>query len=142
MVVVNVVMMVRYRFSIHALILNRVTVCTTVLGSLLVLLIYLLFSFHRRLSVMPYHSLSLVSIILFIYAKDALSAPLSRLFTAMLRHGIVPDTLRDCIIVSITKPGKDPSDSYRPITLAPILSKVFEWCLVFQFQSCFITSSL
>ena len=26
----------------------------------------------------------------FIYAKDALSAPLSRLFTAMLRHGIVP----------------------------------------------------
>ena len=91
---------------------------------------------------MPYHSLSLVSIILFIYAKDALSAPLSRLFTAMLRHGIVPDTLRDCIIVSITKPGKDPSDSYRPITLAPILSKVFEWCLVFQFQSCFITSSL
>ena len=80
----------------------------------------------------------------FIYAKDALSAPLSRLFTAMLRHGIVPDTLRDCILVPIPKPGKDPSssDSYRPIALAPILSKVFEWCLLFQFQSCFITSSL
>ena len=31
--------------------------------SLLVLLINLLFSFHRRLSVMPYHSLSLVSMI-------------------------------------------------------------------------------
>ena len=80
----------------------------------------------------------------FIYAKDALSAPLSRLFTAMLRHEIVPDTLRDCILVPIPKSGKDPSSSYsyRPIALAPILSKVFEWCLLFQFQSCFITSSL
>ena len=80
----------------------------------------------------------------FIYAKDALSAPLSQLFTPMLRHGIVPDTLRDCILVPIPKPGKDPSssDSYRPIALAPILSKVFEWCLIFQFQSCFITSLL
>ena len=62
----------------------------------------------------------------FIYAKDALSAPLSRLFTAMLRHGIVPDFLRDCILVSIFKPGKDPSssDSYRPVALAPTLSSV------------------
>ena len=99
---------------------------------------------------MPYHSLSLVSMMAlylcnhFIYAKDALSAPLSQLFTAMLRCGIVPNTLRDCILVPIPKPGKDPSssDSYRPIALAPILSKVFEWCLLFQFQSCFITSSL
>ena len=72
----------------------------------------------------------------FIYAKDALSAPLSRLFTAMLHHGIVPD--------SFLKPGKDPffSESYRPIAFAPTLSKVFELCLLFQLQSCFITSSL
>ena len=34
------------------------------------------------------------------------------------------------------------SDSYRPIALAPSLSKVFEWCLLFSFQSCFVTSSL
>ena len=57
-------------------------------------------------------------------------------------HGIVPDTLRDCILVPILKPGKDPSssDSYRPIALAPILRKVFELCRLFQFQSRFITS--
>ena len=63
---------------------------------------------------------------------------------SQLKSGIVPDTLRDCILVPIPKPGKDPSssDSYRPIALAPILIKVFEWCLLFQFQSCFITSSL
>ena len=75
----------------------------------------------------------------FIYAKDALSEPLSLLFTAMLHHGIVPDSLRDSILVPIPKPGKDPSssDNYRPIALAPTLSKVFEWCLLFEFQSCF-----
>ena len=61
-----------------------------------------------------------------------------------LRHRqnhIVPASLRDCILVPIPKPGKDPScsDNYRPIALAP---KVFEWCLLFKFQSCFITSSL
>ena len=62
----------------------------------------------------------------FIYAKDALSAPLSWLITAMLRHGIVPDSLRDCILVPILKPGKDSSssDSYRPIVLAPTVSSV------------------
>ena len=39
----------------------------------------------------------------FIYSKDALSAPLSRLFTAMLRHEITPDSLRDCVLVPIFK---------------------------------------
>ena len=68
----------------------------------------------------------------FIYAKDVLSTPLSKLFTAMIRHGTVPTPLRDCILVPIPKPGKDPScsDNYRPIALAPTLSKVFEWCLL------------
>ena len=60
----------------------------------------------------------------FIHAKDVLSIPLSKLFTAMIRHGVVPASLRDCILVPIPKPGKDPScsDNYRPIALAPTLS--------------------
>ena len=80
----------------------------------------------------------------FIHAKEVLSDPLSKLFTAMLRHGVIPDSLRDCILVPIPKPGKNlsSSDSYRPIALAPTLSKVFEWCLLFNFQSCFVTSPL
>ena len=80
----------------------------------------------------------------FIYAKEVLSTPLSKLFTAVIRHGTVPTPLRDCILVPIPKPGKDPScsDNYCPIALAPTLSKVFEWCLLFKFQSCFVTSSL
>ena len=75
----------------------------------------------RSLSLASMHDGSMFMSNHFIYAKDALSAPLSRLFTAMLRHGIVPDFLRDCILVPIFKPGKDPSssDSYHPIALAP-----------------------
>ena len=67
----------------------------------------------------------------FIYAKEVLSNPISKPFTAMLCHGIVPDPLCDCILVPIPKSGKDPSssESYRPIVLTPTLSnyKVFEW---------------
>ena len=55
----------------------------------------------------------------------------------MIPYGIVPTPLRDCILVPIPKPGKDPScsDNYHPIALAPTLSEVFEWCLLFKFQS-------
>ena len=80
----------------------------------------------------------------FVHAKEVLCVHLSKLFTAMIRHGIVPASLRDCILVPIPKPGKDPSnsDNYRPIVLAPTLSKVFEWCLLFEFQTYFVTSPL
>ena len=51
----------------------------------------------------------------------------------MLCHGYIPECLRDCIL----KPGKDPSnsDSYRPIALAPTLSKVFELNMAEQLVS-------
>ena len=80
----------------------------------------------------------------FIYASSSLTEFLSKLFTAMLRHGYVPQCLRDCIMQPIPKPGKDPSDSdsYRPIALAPTLSKVFEWCILLEFSSSFTTSPL
>ena len=49
----------------------------------------------------------------FVHAKEVLCVNLSKLFTAMIRHGIVPASLRDCILVPIPKPGKDPSNSDR-----------------------------
>ena len=69
---------------------------------------------------------------------------LSYIFTAMLRHGYVPTSLRDCVLRPIIKPGKDPSDSdsYRPIALAPTLSKIFEWCILIDHGAAFMTSSL
>ena len=80
----------------------------------------------------------------FICASPVLPELLSNLFTAMLLHGYVPDSLRDCILQPILKPGKDPStsDNYRPIALTPTLSKVFELCLLTQFRPMFTTSSL
>ena len=58
------------------------------------------------------------SLIIFnICASSSLASPLSKLFTAMLRHGYVPDCLRNYVLQPILKPGKDPSDSdsYRPV---------------------------
>ena len=62
----------------------------------------------------------------------------------MLRHGFVPSSIRDCTLHPILKPSKDPSksDSYRPIALAPTLSKVFEWCTLIIYQENLITSNL
>ena len=80
----------------------------------------------------------------FILAKDILSKPLSDLFTTIIRHGYVPNVLRDCILQLIPKPGKDPtcSDNYRPIALAPTLSKVLEWCILLTYEGYFSTSPL
>ena len=39
----------------------------------------------------------------FIYAATPLSKPLSKLFTAMLQHGYVPESLRDCVLQPIVK---------------------------------------
>lgn len=77
-------------------------------------------------------------------AAPVLTSFLSNMFTIMLRHGYIPKCLRDCVLQPIPKPGKDPSDSenYRAIALAPILSKVFEWCLLLDNKSAFSTSSL
>ena len=74
---------------------------------------------------------NLTPIISYACAATSLSVPLSKLFTAMLRHGYVSKSLRDCVLHPMVKPGKDPcdSDSYRPIALAPTLSKIFEWCI-------------
>ena len=80
----------------------------------------------------------------FICASPVLKEFLSNLFTAMLRHGYVPSSLRDCILQPIPKTGKDPSnsDNYRPIALAPTLSKVLELCLLNEYRSAFATSAL
>ena len=66
---------------------------------------------------------------------------LSELFTVILCHGYMPESLRDCTLVPIPKPFKDPTLS-EPIALAPNLSKVLDRCLLSQFGYCFITSDL
>ena len=61
-----------------------------------------------------------------------------------MRHSYLPADLRNCILKPIPKPHKDPtsSENYRPIALAPILSKILEWCILIQFNNYFVTSPL
>ena len=53
--------------------------------------------------------------------------PLSLFFTAVLRHGHMPQCFQDSVIVPVPKAKKDPSKSlnYRPITLSSSFSKIF-----------------
>ena len=81
---------------------------------------------------------------LFVVAAKVLAAPLAKLFTVILKHGYMPQLLRDCILVPVPKPNKNAtcSKSYRPIALAPHLSKVLEKCILMQYSSFFATSDL
>ena len=77
-------------------------------------------------------------------ASPVLTSFLSDFFSVILHHGYMPKLLRDCVVVPIPKPHKDPSlsDNYRPITLAPNLSKVLERCILQTYSSSFITTDL
>lgn len=61
---------------------------------------------------------------------------LTILFNAVLRIGTFPSQWKVATIIMILKPGKQPNivDSYRPISLLPILSKVFERILLLKLQ--------
>ena len=78
-----------------------------------------------------------------ILASPVLSSYLATFFTIVLRHGYMPAALCDCTLVPIPKPRKDPtlSDNYRPIALAPNLSKVLERCIL-MYSKHFATSDL
>ena len=79
-----------------------------------------------------------------ILAQPAIELFVADLFTSILRHGYMPSVLRDCILVPIPKGNKDPtlSDNYRPVALAPTLSKALEWCILLSYPSYFSTSDL
>ena len=81
---------------------------------------------------------------LLIIASPVITDFYSHLFTAIFRHGYMPKSLRDCVVIPVPKGKKDPtlSDNYRPITLAPNLSKVLEWCFVLKYRSFLVSSDL
>ena len=75
-------------------------------------------------------------------AAPVLDEFLSKFFTVIIRHGYMPQLLRNCTLIPIPESGKDPSqsDNYRPIALAPNLSKVLEWSILLQLGSYLSTS--
>ena len=64
------------------------------------------------------------------------------LFTTLVRHGCMPDSIRNCALVPIPKGHKDPSENfnenYRPITLFLTLSKLLEWSILLQYSEFFV----
>ena len=53
---------------------------------------------------------------------------LSSILTLCLRYGIIPDTFFHGILIPIYKKGKDPqaANSYRPVTLSVVMTKILE----------------
>lgn len=60
----------------------------------------------------------------------------TQIFNAILRLGSFPDTWKVAQIIVIPKPGKPPEEitSYRPISLLPIISKLFEKLFLARLQ--------
>ena len=84
-----------------------------------------------------------------ISAEHYFNAPLSlfdrlqHLFSQMLLHGFVPSQFQRGTIVPIVKDrhgDQGDMNNYRGITIAPIMSKVFEYCLSTIFQAYLTTS--
>ena len=71
------------------------------------------------------------------YASTLIAKPLSSLFTAILRHGYMPECFRDSIIVPIPKGSKD-----CPIALSSNFSKILEKMILSLYQPFFSTSLL
>lgn len=64
--------------------------------------------------------------------KEHIKIPLCFIVNQMLQQGVYPNLLKKSIVIPIFKGGnnkKDP-DKYRPISILPILSKVFEKILL------------
>ena len=57
---------------------------------------------------------------------------ISKLFNAIIKLGHFPSEWKKSLVIMILKPGKDPTlaSSYRPISLLPCLSKLFEKVLL------------
>lgn len=77
------------------------------------------------------------------YCVAELSAPLSFLVNNSLIYGIFPDPLKQAIVSPILKKG-DPSliENYRPISLLPSFSKVFESAMCARLSSYFKCNNL
>ena len=76
--------------------------------------------------------------------SSVIALPLSLFFTAIVRHGHMPQILRDSTLVPVLKNNKDASVSgnYRPIALSSTLSKVLEWLLLLKYSIFFNSSHL
>ena len=76
-----------------------------------------------------------ISNILLKYVKLEISKPLTLIINQMITTGIFPDSLKIAKSIPIYKKG-EPTDlsNYRPISLLPTISKIFERIVHIQLQ--------
>lgn len=74
---------------------------------------------------------------------EVIIGPLVYIFNMMMSQGVYPRALKITKVIPIYKKGvkSDPS-SYRPISLVPIISKIFEFCFKEQLYNYFIKNNL
>ena len=72
-----------------------------------------------------------------IYAHPSVVIHLKILFNIISGHGFVPDNFGLSVTVPVVKDKtKDvcSADNYRPIALSPVISKIFEYCILNKFE--------
>lgn len=77
------------------------------------------------------------------FLKNILINPLTKLFNLCILNGIYPTSFKIIKVIPIFKNGSaDEPNNYRPISLIPIISKVFEYLLKNQITEYFQTNNL
>ena len=74
-----------------------------------------------------------------LYSHPAVLVHLKLLFNMICTHGFVPDNfgMGACIIVAVFKDRLGDvcsANNYRPVTLSPVISKIFEYCVFVTFR--------
>ena len=72
-----------------------------------------------------------------VYCHPIIIVQLTCLFNSMLKLGYVPDEFGTGVIIPLIKNATgdvSSTDNYRGITLSPILSKLFELCMLLRFS--------
>ena len=80
-----------------------------------------------------------------VYSHPSLVIHVKLLFTMMLNHYYVPDAFGSGIIVPIIKDKSgdlSSVDNYRPITLSPVMSKLFESFILEKYSDCMKSDDL
>ena len=79
------------------------------------------------------------------FSHPSIMVHLTRLFNLMIKHGFVPSSFGEGVIIPLLKDKSCDicsSDNYRGITLSPIISKIFESCILIKINSFLATHDL
>lgn len=75
--------------------------------------------------------------------KNLILVPLTKLVNFCMREGTFPDCMKRALVVPLFKKGNvEEAANYRPVSLLPILSKIFEKCMSQQIINFFERNSL